>query len=453
MRSKIRFLNSNLSRGPKLHWRAAKRPADVKLAIAERDLAIDLHFTHLVGGPVFQRRQLLRKRSRARLIAARRHGHRQSFVRPDVIVAVAPLIKTNLHALEVGKDSLGQDFNFQAAMKAFVFALSLRMIRPTVTNGNAQAQKPNCQRRVLVLAIASPGRTIVHQHPLRQAIKAKSGGKLRLYGAGLLIAASLQAQRIARVIVEHGQRMTGLLTTQKIVTFKIHLPKLVRSLLFESLISATHLIRRVADALMAQQDRMHRAPGHWSLPSSLDAGLDLARAPAVLIANREHLLLNGRLASSRRMLWSARAIHQAAIATLSISLQPFVTSLAADTEPATQLTEIAFWLLRQGHKLLSQRHGRTLLPRHASLLKRFSCHCLMCYPCLWTPVTHVSGLYTPKGRGESINGAYPHIQTMTYNSFGPCTPMVSVNSISAVREGPVIKVIARLMPDCPLRRT
>src|SRR5205807_7788719 len=144
----------------------------------------------------------------------------------------------------------------------------------------------------------------------------------------------------------------------------------------------------------------HGAPGHWSLPSSLDACLDLARAPAVLIANREHLLLNGRLASSRRMLWSARAIRQAASATLSISLQPFVTSLAADTEPATQLTEIASWLPRQGHKLLSQRHGRTLLPRHASLLKRFSCHCLMCYPCLWTPVTHVSGLYTPKGRGS-----------------------------------------------------
>src|SRR2546425_6289234 len=46
-----------------------------------------------------------------------------------------------------------------------------------------------------------------------------------------------------------------------------------------------------------------------------------------------------------------------------------------------------------------------------------------------------------------------HIQTMTYNSCGPCTPMVSVNSISAVREGPVIKVIARLMPDWPRRRT
>src|SRR6266568_3603184 len=59
---------------------------------------------------------------------------------------------------------------------------------------------------------------------------------------------------------------------------------------------------------------------------------------------------------------------------------------------------------------------------------------------------------SPKGRGSESNIANRHRQTMTYNSFGPCTPMVSVNSISAVREGPVIKVIARLVPDCPPRR-
>src|SRR5439155_15699583 len=109
MRSKVHFVNSILSRGPQRHWVAAKRPADVKLAIAERDRAIELHFTHLAGGPVFQRRQLLRNRARARSIAARRHGHRQSFVRPEVTVAVVPLIKTNLHAPEVGKVSPAQD--------------------------------------------------------------------------------------------------------------------------------------------------------------------------------------------------------------------------------------------------------------------------------------------------------------------------------------------------------
>ena len=43
-----------------------------------------------------------------------------------------------------------------------------------------------------------------------------------------------------------------------------------------------------------------------------------------------------------------------------------------------------------------------------------------------------------------VSVAGPSI-TITYNSFGPCTPTVSVNSISAVREGPVMKVMARLI--------
>jgi hypothetical protein len=85
---------------------------------------------------------------------------------------------------------------------------------------------------------------------------------------------------------------------------------------------------------------------------------------------------------------------------LLVSLTPFVSRLSADPKPLAQFAEIASWLTRQRQKLLSQAQGRTLLPRHVALLKRFSCHCLLCYPCLWTPVTHVSGLYIPKGKGK-----------------------------------------------------
>src|SRR5262249_27395334 len=36
----------------------------------------------------------------------------------------------------------------------------------------------------------------------------------------------------------------------------------------------------------------------------------------------------------------------------------------------------------------------------AALLKRSSCHCLLCYPCLRTPVTYLSGLYRTKPRAR-----------------------------------------------------
>src|SRR5229473_2690017 len=397
MGGKIDFVNPIRERWPQGHRITAKRFADAKLTIAEKDLAIALHFPHLVDRSVLQGRQLFRERPRARLISTSRHGHAQGLMRPHVIVTIAPLIKTNLQAFKVAEDPLGQYLHFQTAMKAFVFALGLRMIRPTVTNANPQVQKPHRQRRVLMFEVITPGRPVVHQHALRQAITAKSSGQLLLHGPGLLIGATLQAQRITRVIIEHGQRMTTLAVAQSKVTFEIHLPQLIRSLLFKALVAARHLVKLRRHAPVSLQDRMHSALGHRRTSGSLQTPFDLARAPAILIANRQHLFFYGRGGAARRMLRPPRSISQPRGSGLLVSLTPFVSRLSADPKPLAQFAEIASWLTRQRQKLLSQAHGRTLLPRHVALLKRFSCHCLLCYPCLWTPVTHVSGLNTEVG--------------------------------------------------------
>src|SRR4029077_8383965 len=112
----------------------------------------------------------------------------------------------------------------------------------------------------------------------------------------------------------------------------------------------------------------------------------------ILIANSQHLLFYGCFGVAPRPLRPARPGAPPQVASAA-SLQPFVTGLAADSETPTQATEVASRLLYQTQKLSSRTHGRTLLPRHGLLLKRSSCHCLKCYPCLRTPVTHVSGTY------------------------------------------------------------
>src|SRR6185295_18325395 len=394
MTSKVNLVNSVRGCGTQRHVVTAKRFPNAKLAVAERNLSISLHLSHLVRGPVFQARQLLRKRTLTRLIATGRHRHRQRFMWSHVIVTVPPFVKAQLHPLKVSKHLLRQDFNFQTPVKAFVFALSLRMVRPTVTDADSQPQQPHRQGRVLMLAVIAPRRSIVHQHPLRQTIATKSNNQLLLHGPGLLITTSLQTERVARVIVQHRQRMITHLVTQPIVTLKVHLPKLVRSLLFKSLIRTAHWLNRVGQPFMSPQNLMDRALGQRALPITLEAGLDLARPPAILIAHGQHLLFQYWLAKSRRVLRSPRLISQSANPTLSISSLPFVASLTTDSKSLTQLAEIASRLSRKGQKLLSQSHGRTLLPRHVSLLKRFSCHYRMCYPCVWTPVTYVSGTYT-----------------------------------------------------------
>src|SRR5712691_883768 len=398
MGSKVHFVGAIRSSRAERHEITTERFTDAELAAAESDVAIGLDFPQLVYRVVFDRWQRLGERARTRLITARRHRHFQSFMRPHVIVAVAPFIKPGLHPGKVSEDSLGQHLDFQGAMKAFVFALRLRMIRATMRNSDAQPQQPHREWRVLMCQVVAPRRAVVHQHPLGQAVTAKSGRQLLLHRVPPLIPASLQAERITRVIVQHGQRMTAFLIAQTKVSLKIHLPELVRSLLLESLERPSRFVRRITHSFMPPQNRVDGALCQGSVANSLQTRFDLARTPAVLITHCQHLLLECWLAAPRRMLRSARLIGQTSRALFSIPPAPLVAGLPADTETPAQFTEIASRLLRQFQKLLSQSHGQTLLPRHVVLLTRSSCHCLLCYPCLRTPVTYVPGLYTQRER-------------------------------------------------------
>ena len=94
MRSEVHIINSVSTRRSQCYRVTAKGFADAKLAITKRDLPVGLHFPHLVHSTVLQRRQLLRKRARTWLVASCRHRHVQSFMRPYVIVTVAPFVKT-----------------------------------------------------------------------------------------------------------------------------------------------------------------------------------------------------------------------------------------------------------------------------------------------------------------------------------------------------------------------
>ncbi len=134
-----------------------KRFADSELTVVEKELAIALYLAHLISAAVLQRRQLFRKRALTNLITIGRYLHLQGFVRTPMIVTVTPFIKPQLHTFEVREDPVGQYFYFQAAMKAFIFSLSLRMIRATVTDSDAELQQPDSQRRVLMLTVIAPG--------------------------------------------------------------------------------------------------------------------------------------------------------------------------------------------------------------------------------------------------------------------------------------------------------
>src|SRR5215475_5424122 len=398
MGDKVNIVNSVSHSRPHGYVLTAKSFAQTQLTTAKIDCPIDLHFADFVNRSIFERRQLFRKRSLTNLIATGRHLHRQSFMRTLGIVTVTPFIKPTLHPRKVTEGPTRQHFGFQASVKAFVIAMGLWMIRATVTNSDPQAHEPNRQRGVLMLTVAAPRWPIVHQHPLRQPIAPKSSSQMLLDRRGLLIPAGLQTQRIARMIIKHGQRMTALAVTQSKVSFEIHLPELIRLLLFKALVTTRSRLRTNRYPSMSLQDRMHGALGDHQLMVALQTPLDLTSTPARLVTNCQHFVFDRRLGATGRVSRTSRSVSPLQAPAL-VSLQPLVTGLSADAKTPTQTTEVASRLTCQRQKLLSRTHGRTLLPRHGLLLRRSSCHCLQCYPCPRTPVTYVSGTYMGEGLG------------------------------------------------------
>ena len=61
-----------------------------------------------------------------------------------------------LTILQVSEGRTLQDFRLERTVKAFVFALGLRMIGATMTDRNAKLQQPNGQAGVAVLGGAAP---------------------------------------------------------------------------------------------------------------------------------------------------------------------------------------------------------------------------------------------------------------------------------------------------------
>src|SRR5678815_2466428 len=325
MRSEVNIVNSVGDRRSQSYPVTCKGSADMIPVSAKRDLPIHFYSSGLVSNSVLDRRQLLRKRSRARLITTRRHLHIQSFMRPNMIVAVAPVVKSTLHALKVGEHSLGQHFSFQTAMKALVLSLRLRMIRAAMRNRDAETQQPNRQRRELMQEAAAPRRPIVHQHALGQSITPKDSRQLLLHSRSLLIATGLETKCVTRMIIQHRQRMTLLMSSKAKVSLKIHLPEPVRSLVFKSSIRTHSLFRRMRHQLMTQQDRVYCAFGQPSFSGLFQTRLDLACTPSVFVANRQHFFFDVRRAASRRMLRSPRTIGQTRDPLFSIPSPPLVT--------------------------------------------------------------------------------------------------------------------------------
>src|SRR5262249_27653777 len=252
------------------------------------------------------------------------------------------------------------------AVKAFIFAHGLRMIRPAVVHPDVQTDQPHRQDGVGIGRLAAPRRAIVHDHGVGKPIEAKSFAQRLLNRLAFLVGQSFQTQVKARVIVQNAERM-GRTTKRDQRSFEIHLPKTIGHLPFEALPVGLGLSTGL-DQCVAMKEGRNRTTGRHRFPLSLKQTANLARSPArVALTEAQHGLFGGFSQLPRTVLRAARLIYQTFGSLLSVSTQPLVAALSADAVTLAQLSETHCFFLRHSHKLLTQRHETNNSPRHSVL--------------------------------------------------------------------------------------
>ena len=265
---------------PQGHRVSPKGFAEPKDPVAERNPAVVLNLADDGVGAIVDLGQDLGKRADADLITTGWHAHPQSLVGSLVIINLTPLVKAGLHAGVVPVTAALQHFHLQSAMEAFFLALRLRMIRATMTDANAQTQQPDGQRGVGMIPVTAPGRSVVHQHALGQSIATKDLLQDRLHGLAGFIAASPQAQGIARVIIQNRQGMAPLPIAQAEVAFEVHLPELIRGCLLKPLPGSMLSRDRRVNASLPPQNLVNRTRCRNPFQTQgLQAGFDLPGPP------------------------------------------------------------------------------------------------------------------------------------------------------------------------------
>jgi hypothetical protein len=332
-----------------------------------------------------------------------------------------PVVEGLLTSREITEALAAEHLGFQRAMKALVLALGLRVERPTVGHPHAKPHQPDGEAGVRLMTAIAPRGTIVHQHRKRQAIAAEHGDQLPAHGRLLLIAARRNPQRIARMVIEHRQRMTAP-SCQRKVAFEVHLPQLVGFGTLEASTRTRMLLTALVELAVATQDLGDRARHRHLHPTRvLQHPFDLAATPRVvaLLPNPQNLRLHGNRCPRWTAQRAARAIRQPTPAFCQIPLQPLVTVTTTDAEAPAQRALVRSRRQRQPHELLTFVHDRPLPPRHRDSpcpTARGRTSVLDVSERGARSVLDVPGLYTHKGEGNapSMPRRYASISSEKY---------------------------------------
>jgi len=269
-------------------------------------------------------------------------------------------------------------------------------------HAHAQSQQPHRERGEPPTTRVAPRRTVVHKHRIGQAIAAEHHHQAFARRTILMVGARLDAQRIARMIVDDCERVATT-AAQGEVALEVHLPQLIGLLALEALIRTGMLACALLELAVTPQDLGNRARRRCDLPAvALEHLRDLAPAPGIVavLANAQHCGFD-RLAGARRAVMRApRPISKTGPALRRVPPKPLVAFGTADAEPRAKLASVRPRSKRKLHELLPLIHDQSLPPRHRTL-PRPACLAARVSPMSANAVPHVPSPYQGWGEQES----------------------------------------------------
>jgi hypothetical protein len=350
---------------------SVERFTDDEDTISEVDLTLALHDANHIVRTVFDRWELVGKRSWADSVASRRGVHVQGLMGTFAVVRRTPSVEVPLAVDEVSERSALDEFCLQSSVEAFVLPRGLWVADTSVADVNAESDQPHRQCGVPIALSGSPRLPVVHQHPQGKSVVTEDRRQVLLHHGVRFSLAGEQSNSIARMIVKDGQRMTAFTTAvhQREVPLEIHLPEQVRCRSFEA--SPSGVLVRVlgSNASGPMQDRCDRAgTGNARMVSLVEKSLvNLSASPCLVrIPYTEDRTLQLQWRSAWTRMWTARAIFYSFDITtvLSVPTDPLIAGLGTDGKPPTELTDVCSVSCCQSDEFDALRHCCTLFPRH-----------------------------------------------------------------------------------------
>ena len=109
-----------------------------------------------------------------------------------------------------------------------------------------------------MIRIATPRRTVVHQHPARKTVATKDARQSLANRACPFVVARPQTHAITRMIVQHCQELASTAIQRK-MPLEVHLPEIVGTLMLDTHPSLVLARLRLIDQTLPMQDGRNRA--------------------------------------------------------------------------------------------------------------------------------------------------------------------------------------------------